>query len=189
MRPLYIIGCLFLGIAAYTLVRGPQRVPLEHAVSTPPDMESNTGQWFQAAKPYCNVLEVETIHRRSPPPETLEGAGFSAACYALAGRIDRAREIILTVQADSQWKAAGIVFGIGHPIADMGDDRSAGPIMELVVEFWPNHYMALYHAGASNYALERHERAERYLREFLRHYKQDDGWTRSAHAMLDKIGG
>ena len=32
-------------------------------------------------------------------------------------------------------QASAIVFDIGHPVADAGDDRSAGPIMELVLEF------------------------------------------------------
>lgn len=44
-----------------------------------------------------------------------------------------------------QEKAAGIVFRIGHPVADAGDDESAGPIMNLVVKYQPWNYMALYH--------------------------------------------
>ena len=39
--------------------------------------------------------------------------------------------------------------------------------MELVVEFWPNHYMALYHAGAAAYERGEYERAEEYLLAFL----------------------
>ena len=61
--------------------------------------------------------------------------------------------------------------------------------MELVVEFWPNHYMALYHAGAARFALGEPEAARRYLTSFLQHYEWDDGWTRSAHAMLKKMEG
>ena len=55
------------------------------------------------------------------------------------------------------------MFEIGHPVADAGDDKSAGPIMELVVEFCPNHYMALYHAGASEFALGQGELARQHL--------------------------
>jgi hypothetical protein len=69
----------------------------------------------------------------------------------------------------------------------MGDDGSAGPIMELVVEFWPNNYMALYHAGAARYALGDLAAAEPHLREFLVLYRQDDGWTASARGMLAEI--
>ncbi len=176
MRSLYIIGSFYLAATAFALVRGPpQRVvgvgPQTRVVQR---TGSSEWQWYQAAKPYCNTVEVEMIHQRSPRPETLEGAGYSAACYALAGKIDQARDEILTVQADSQWRAAGIVFDIAHPIADMGDDESAGPIMELVVEFWPNHYQALYHAGASNYVLRRFAKAGEYLRDFIHYY---DGVT------------
>jgi hypothetical protein len=113
--------------------------------------------------------------------------GFSAACYALAANIDRSRSIIMGVEQEDRWRAAGIVFDIGHPVADMGDDRSAGPIMEMVVEFWPNHYQALYHAGASNYALGRYERAQRYLEEFLAYYDVDDGFSRNAKSILKRL--
>ena len=74
-----------------------------------------------------------------------------AACYALAGRIASAREVILTLPEEMRYRAAGVVFEAGHPAADAGDDVAAGPLMELVVEFWPNHYMALYHAGAARF--------------------------------------
>ena len=80
----------------------------------------------------------------------------------------------------ARFSAAGIVFDVAHPIADAGDDRSAGPIMGLVVEFWPNHYMALYHAGMASYGLGYAELARKYLEEFLALYEQDDGWRSNA---------
>ena len=83
----------------------------------------------------------------------MQGAGYGAACYALAGRIDHARSLITALPAGERGQASAIVFDIGHPVADAGDDRSAGPIMELVLEFWPENYMALYHAGMSEYVL------------------------------------
>jgi thioredoxin-like negative regulator of GroEL len=129
-------------------------------------------------------VEVEAWHQWSPPPSTDQGAGYSAACYALAGKIDRARELILTVPQEDQWRAAGIVFNVAHPVADAGDDQSAGPIMELVLESWPNHYMALYHAGMSSYTLGERERARTHLQEFLRHYNQNDGWRSNALTVL-----
>ena len=80
------------------------------------------------------------------------------------------------------------MFDVAHPVADAGDDLSAGPIMELVVEFWPNHYMALYHAGISNYELSHHDAARRYLKEFLHYYDQNDGWRSNAIAVLRDLG-
>ena len=73
-------------------------------------------------------------------------------------------------------------------MADAGDDLSAGPIMELVVEFWPNHYMALYHAGMSRHALGQPDLARPHLESFLEHYEANDGWRRNAIRVLREIG-
>jgi hypothetical protein len=190
VRFLYVAGLAWVAVCAFALLRGP-RPALDPTGTTwyfaTGDPADDGAAWFGQAKPFCNSLEVETIHRRTPPPDNLGGAGFSAACWALAGRIDEARDAILSLEGDARWKAAGIVFAIGHPIADMGDDRSAGPIMELVIEFWPNHYQALYHAGAARFALGDFALAEQHLREFLLNYEINDGWTRSAKRMLEEI--
>jgi predicted TPR repeat methyltransferase len=82
----------------------------------------------------------------------------------------------------------GIVFDVAHPVADAGDDRAAGPIMQMVVDFWPNHYMALYHAGMSEYALGQPELARKHLRSFLDNYPSDDGWRRNAIEVLGRLG-
>jgi hypothetical protein len=143
--------------------------------------------WFASVKPYCNPLEAEVHLRQSPPPEGLDGAGYAAACWAVAGKIDRARALIDALPPSDRSHAAGIVFGVGHPIADMGDDLSAGPIMELVVQYQPANYMALYHAGMSYHALGRLELAQRHLTEFLRLYHVNDGWKGSAEGVLRQI--
>lgn len=145
--------------------------------------------WFAAARPYCNPVEVETRVRSSQPPRTERGTMNAAACFALAGRIDEARAWIERLPAERRWEAAGVVFAAGHPAADAGDERAAGPLMELVVEFWPNHSMALYHAGAA--AFERGERdaAERHLTRFLEEYAPEDGWRSNAVAMLESMKG
>ena len=157
-----------------------------HAPATP-RASSAAGAWFLAIKPSCNTLEVELAISGSPAPEGIEGAGYEAGCWALAGRLEKARESIDRLPGADRYKAAGIVFEIAHPIADMGDDRSAGPIMSLVVEYWPNHYMALYHAGAANFAIDVPDLAKSQLTDFLHYYKQDDGWTREARRMLSEL--
>jgi len=146
------------------------------------------GEWFQQVKPYCNAVEVEVAQRNTAPPATLEGTGYSAACYALGGRIDRARQAIDALPSDDRWRAAGIVFDVAHPAADAGDDRSAGPIMQLVVDYWPNHYMALYHAGMAEYALGQPDLAREHLEQFLVYYTSDDGWRRNALDVLGRLG-
>src|ERR1051325_5778157 len=165
--------------------RRPERPPEPHG--TAPQFGGSAAQGFAAMKPYCNAGEVEIQQQRHPAPHSLEGTGFSAACYALAGKIDSARVSIDRLPAGERPRAAGIVFEIGHPVADAGDDRSAGPIMELVLDYWPNNYMALYHAGMSEYSLGQTNVAEKHLHAFLRMYDQPDGFTGAAKAALVKI--
>ena len=190
MRKLIILGGLYAALSGFVLLRGGSRTPIQYV--HPGGTEAapaggSAAEWFLAMKPYCNSVEVQTRHQWNPPPVSLEGNGYSAACYALAGKIDRARSLILDVAPADRWRAAGIVFGAGHPIADAGDDLSAGPIMELVVEFWPNHYMALYHAGMARYMLGEHDRAAPHLKAFLEEYSADDGWRSNALAVLREI--
>ena len=164
--------------------------PIEALTAVPPaDPVTFSGPegWFRRIKPLCNTLEVELAVRTSPPPGTVEGAGYAAACYALAGRIESARTLISALDPADRWKAAGIVFDIGHPIADAGDDRSAGPIMGLVVEFWPQHYMALYHAGMANATIGETRLARQQLEQFLKLYHQSDGWRSNALQVLERI--
>lgn len=189
MRRLVVLTAAFAVVSGFILVQGIRQSDGRYAHPEGPAFRHTgfAGAWFQRAKPFCNPVEVDTWQRRNPPPETMEGTAYGAACYALAGHIERARELILQVDGDDRWRAAGIVFGVGHPVADAGDDLAAGPIMELVVEFWPNHYMALYHAGAANYQLARYDPAREYLEDFLEQYDVDDGWRRNAQLMLSEL--
>jgi hypothetical protein len=186
VRLYYILGTSYIAVAVIALVRAPT---LPFLGDSGPWTPVARGEWFDRVRPHCNALEVETALRREPPPRGMAGAGLGAACWALAGRIDAARAQLATLDGDDRWRAAGIVFEVGHPVADMGDDRSAGPIMELVVEFWPNHYMALYHAGAARYALGESSAARKHLTAFLQYYDRDDGWTRNARHMLRDLEG
>ena len=146
---------------------------------------NDAGAWFQSIRQYCNPVEVETRMRWQPAPENPEGYMHRAACYALAGRIELARSVIVGLPQDQQYQAAGVVFNAGHPAADAGDDFAAGPLMELVVEFWPNHYMALYHAAAASYERGEYGRAADYLERFLVEYSVEDGWRSNANSMLE----
>jgi len=187
----YTAAFAFFAVMATAVIAAPSRSGhLVDATPLPDPTEQLGGTaatWFNLVKPYCNALEAEMAVSRRPPPDGLDGMGYAAACFALAGKIETARSYLLRVDSGERWKAAGIVFEIGHPVADAGDDRSAGPIMELVVEFWPNHYMALYHAGAAAFALGRGEAAGSYLGAFLREYTTEDGWRSAARGMLDGL--
>jgi serine/threonine protein kinase len=144
-------------------------------------------QWFSYIKPSCNAVEVVTIMRSKPHPSNPQGVGYAASCYALAGRIDLADQTIQQLPVHQQESAAIIVFNIGHPVADAGDDRSAGPIMELVLRYQPSNFMALYHAGMSSYVLGDYPRATQHLQSFLKIYQPLDGWTERAKFALFRM--
>jgi hypothetical protein len=193
MRPLYLLGLVYVALCGGLLWAGrpepvSSSVPIPVGIPTHGASLLSGPEWFQRMKPFCNPVEVDTRVRFEPPPAGLEGAAYGAGCYALAGKIERARELILGLDEAERIGAANIVFELAHPVADAGDDRSAGPIMALVVEFSPANYMALYHAGASEYALGQPALARDHLNRFLALYHQDDGWTGNARQMLTQLG-
>lgn len=196
----YLAGIAYICLAALAISRsgrgfepaGPTKAEAEPHVGTAqltPQASGSARAWFASIKPFCNTVEVETALRQSRPPEGtgFQGPGYEAACLALAGKVDRARAIIGGLASERQWQAAGIVFEVAHPVADAGDNKSAGPIMAMVVDFWPNHYMALYHAGMSEHALGQPDKAREHLEAFLKYYSANDGWRSSALAALDEL--
>jgi len=184
----YVVLCVGLILASRS---GSPLTAITQQGNPGPAIEntSDAAQWFRRVKPYCNSVEVATLERGTPAPATIDGAGYHAACLALAGRIDEARRVIDAVPQPNRAQAVGIVFEVGHPVADAGDDKSAGPIMELVVDYWPNHYMALYHAGMAEYMLGQRDLAKHNLDEFLRYYHENDGWTSNAKEVLGRLNG
>jgi hypothetical protein len=189
----YYAAMLFLVASLFSLV-GPSLARSVSELAGTPDPRpvpvnqvDGAAGWFQRMKPFCNTVEVEVALRNTPAPAGADGAAYAAACLALAGRIDDARAAIAALPVSDRAGAAGVVFDVAHPIADAGDDRSAGPIMGLVVEFWPNHYMALYHAGMASYGLGYGDLARKYLEEFLDLYEQEDGWRSNAEQVLRRL--
>lgn len=164
-----------------------QRAAAAQAMATADERMASAARWLAGAKPDCNAVEASSRVAHTPPPPGWEGDAHAAACLALAGRIDDARAWIEPLDSEERWQAVGIVFEAGHPAADAGDEVAAGPLMELVVEFWPNHYMALYHAGAAAYERDEHEKASEYLDRFLVHYEPHDAWRERALAMLAEM--
>jgi hypothetical protein len=181
----YAVACVLVWALA---LRQQASAPNPHVPAVPLITAINSDTWFTTIKPYCNGVEVEVHLRNNPPPATVAGSGYGAACLALAGRIDAARATLHRIPPDQRLEAVAIVFDVAHPVADAGDDRAAGPIMQLVVEFWPNHYMALYHAGMSEYILNQPELARQHLTSFLKYYSSDDGWRRNAIDVLGRLG-
>src|SRR5712691_4522034 len=189
-RVLYAAGWGYVALCGLVLAKSRAPAPSggEPHVS-PSSYAGVAGEWFAQVKPFCNAVEVEVRQQQLPAPSGVEGAGYSAACYALAGKIERAREVIEHLASGDRSQAAGIVFAIGHPVADAGDDQSAGPIMRLVVSYQPGNYMALYHAGMSEYILGQRDFARTHLKRFLELYSSEDGWRNNARDVLDRMNG
>jgi len=187
MRLFYLVGWGYVAICGAFLTTRRQPAPHVSTTAGTPGAPGDAVEWFRRVKPYCNAVEIATLQRQTQPPEGTVGSGFHAACYALAGRIDDARRVIDQLAPAERVRAAGIVFEVGHPVADAGDDRSAGPIMELVIDYWLNHYMALYHAGMAEYMLGQYPLAARNLEAFLREYSPQDGWRRNAIEVLGRM--
>jgi len=198
LRPLYVLGIAYAALCAFAIgATGVERAERttggtggqeRFVVSFTPSTDA--GRWLATVRPFCNPVEVEVRLRELPPPATADGAAHAAACLALAGRIEHARQTIDALPAGAaRSAAAGVVFDVGHPVADAGDDKSAGPIMELVIDYWPNHYMALYHAGMAEYMLGQRDLAKHNLDEFLRYYHENDGWTSNAKEVLSRLNG
>lgn len=81
MRKLIILSCAFAVVSGFILVQGirnPAR-PFTHPASPGQQYSGSAGAWFQATKPYCNSVEVETRLRLDPAPATMEGTAYSAA--------------------------------------------------------------------------------------------------------------
>ena len=189
-RALYAAGWGYVALCGLVLLTrsGPAPIPRGGEPPAPPaPFRGAAGEWFAQIKPFWNAVEVEVRQQHLPAPGSVEGAGYSAACYALAGKIDRAREVIDRLDRGDRSTAAGIVFQIGHPVADAGDDQSAGPIMRLVVTYQPQNYMALYHAGMSEYILGQKDLAKTHLTRFLDLYHDPDGWRSNALDVLHRI--
>ena len=191
-RAHYLFGWGFVAICGALLLGATRNHAVPRTRSTRNEPAAAAGGesaevWFRRARPYCNSVEVRVLQRQTAPPATTAGVGYHAACFALAGQIDEARRVIDSLSPNERYKAAAIVFDVGHPVADAGDDRSAAPIMELVIDYWPNHYMALYHAGMAEYMLGQRDLATKNLTEFLRLYHENDGWRANGIAVLQRL--
>src|SRR5438093_9397191 len=189
-RALYVAGLSYVALCGVVLANAGSSLPPARGGEPPSPAtpyQGSAGSWFSQVKPFCNAVEVEVRQQQSPPPASAEGAGYSAACYALAGKIERARETIDKLGASDRRLAANIVFNVGHPVADAGDDQSAGPIMRLVIQYTPDNYMALYHAGMSEYILGELAFARTHLQAFLEIYRSEDGWRSNAIEVLGRM--
>jgi hypothetical protein len=102
MRALYALGLLYIALCGGLLWMGRAEaaVPVVPVQAEPhPSAHLSGPEWFQRMKPFCNPVEVDTRVRFEPPPAGYEGVAYGAGCFALAGRIARARELLSSLDA------------------------------------------------------------------------------------------
>lgn len=189
----YLMACL--GIAGRHLFAG-SKAPSSSSIAVTTGHDASLSrlprtagsEWFERVRPSCNALEAETRIAADPPPESEDGTSWAAACLALAGKTDRARTLLRQVPQGARAKAASVVFEIGHSVADAGDERSAAPILALVLEFQPDNPMALYHLGMAEFGLYERDKARVHLQRFLEVYPVNDFSRQAAEQALPYTG-
>jgi hypothetical protein len=196
------LGRIVLAVAVATVWPGPQiadRIrhrpasdldakPTQVVPRAPePKLPPLPAEWFESVETHCTSAEARIITDLRPPPLSPEGTAYEAACFALAGDIPMARALLLGLPEESQTMAVGILFDVTEATHVPIVTRSAGPLLELVLEFWPNHYPALFYAGSVRYSVGDVAGATPLLERFLESYGQDDEWSRDARRMLDSI--
>jgi hypothetical protein len=198
------LGRIVLAVAVATVWPGPQiadrirnrpapeleAMPTQVVTSAPrPEPTALPAEWFDSVEAHCTSAEARIITDLRPPPSSPEGTAYEAACFALAEDIPMARALILGLPEESQTTAAGIVFDVTEATYDPLVTRAAGPLLELVLEFWPNHYAALFYAGSVRYSIGDVAGATPLLERFLESYGHEDDWWSDARRMLDNIKG
>ena len=148
---------------------------------------SSENKWFNRLKPDCLPEKYAEALKKTPPPPGDEGVGFTAACYALAGKLEAADTLLGKLTSRGQDTAANILFDVFHPAADAGEDQSTLPMMIIVIKYQPYNYMAMYHAGMSQYRLGDLDAAEEHLEAYMQRVPNKDGWTQLAESALVEI--
>jgi len=151
---------------------------------TPVKPVTDPETWFEVIQPHCTPSEVTLATDLNRPPEGVEGTGYKAACFALARAVPRARALLLGLPQEDRIRGASLVYEVAQGLAADGRHDSAGPLMELVLEFWPNHYLALYEAGRARFASGDFDVAQGYLGRFLEVYFGHDELVANANRVI-----
>jgi hypothetical protein len=198
VRPSFIValgiaGAIAIGTLVYLQLRSrPSDQPEITAVTgdeLPPALASTEGAaWFTRVREHCNSLQIRSVLSDTPPPATLDGSAFAAACAALAGDLRLAHKQIAPLPRDQHGYGVWPTFEIAHRMADKRPkDPQIAAIMRFVIDFWPENYLALYHAGIAEFAAGDTARATKHLQQFLKVYTKTDSFTAAATTALAEL--
>jgi hypothetical protein len=141
-------------------------------------------RWWSETGSHCTAQEIDFVLANYDLDN-----GQRAVCVAFAGEVDRARQLLWKMTDDDRRAAMAELFAYTDPIADRGglDELRVGPVMQLVVEFWPESFQATYHAGMGHYRKGDLVAARVLLARFLTQYTIDDVWRRRAIEVMGDI--
>ncbi|MGD8320411.1 MAG: tetratricopeptide repeat protein [Gemmatimonadota bacterium] len=165
----------------------PVVVVTERVEPTPPRPPATPEAWFARMKSHCTPVNARLAVDLYRPPSGPEGTGYKAACFALAQNVASARAFILGLPEDQRPVAAGALYRAAATVGGDGHTAAAGPLMELVLEFWPNHFGALFEAGVTRYAAGDYTTARAYFERFLEVYPEEDARADSARRMMGSV--
>ena len=98
--------------------------------------------WFEAVRARCTPSDVRLATDLNRPPAGAEGTGYKAACFALAGEISTARSLLLSLPEADRPEGVAPVDDVAQELEAWGRQDLAGPLSDLVLEFWPDRHMA-----------------------------------------------
>lgn len=185
--PLALAAVILVPATAELLRKPPPPPPVEEVrppEPTPRPRPSFPQDWFSSVRPRCTPSDFRLVTDLNPPLPGVEGTGYKAACYALARQIPSARALLLSLPEEDRVQGASKVYEVGQGLAGAERHDAAGPLLELVLEFWPNHSMALYQAGTARFVTGDAEGAQDLLGRFLEVYTTEDGLTANARRMM-----
>jgi serine/threonine protein kinase len=182
-----------VGERAWREYRRSREVPLP-VLGAPPDLMSGMpadlaategAVWFAKVRGHCNSASLRSTLTGLPPPDNDSGLAFAAACAAVAGDLNLAREKIAAT--DDPKYASWPTFAVAHPLADQrNDDPAVANIMRLVLEFWPENFLANYHAGITEF-IQRDNRAAQHLGAVIQYYPTEDDFKATARTLLQEL--
>jgi hypothetical protein len=189
MLALIAFAVIISPIAASVLKRDKAPAPAPAPEVRRPDPKpvraaTDPAAWFAGIRSRCTPADVTLATDLNRPPHGVDGTGYEAACFALARNTAKARAILLGLPENDRLRGASLVYEVAEGLAGGGRHDAAGPLMELVLEFWPNHYLALYEAGRARYASGDLSGAQVFLARFLQEDQADDEMVANANRMM-----
>lgn len=187
----FLLLVLILGPHVREMTKTPPPPPVvvvaHRAEPVRPKPPTTPRTWFTGMLPNCRSDRVQLAVDLNHPPDGVEGIGYESACFAVAGHTAKARALVYGLPKEDRLQAATAIYNVAQEMVERGQETQAGPLMELVVEFWPNHYMALYEAGVTRYSQGDYTHARIYLSRFLELYVQHDDRADRARRMVQEM--